>query len=256
MLKARPATIAIVIGGGLVALGSLLPWVRITSGLGSLEKAGTTGDGSITLVLGIVVVILGVVRLSQAGRGVAIAALLCASAAAAVAIYDGSNIANLAAESTSSFVQAEVGEGLVLVGIGGVIAAIAALVAMMGSTDEPTMSTRQCPYCAEAIQWSAVVCRWCGRDLENATAPAQVTSRIPEYSGPIDIEDLVADARSLVDQGLPTAQAVERLHSITNGDRAPIQAAARMVSKAINRSLTAGDKGKTFKLLVAASKKR
>lgn len=37
-----------------------------------------------------------------------------------------------------------------------------------------TPSTKRCPYCAEEIQAAAVVCRFCGRELE-PTAAAEVT---------------------------------------------------------------------------------
>ena len=47
-------------GGGLIALGSLMPWVTVSTAFGSVSASGMEGDGVFTLVAGIVLGVLGV----------------------------------------------------------------------------------------------------------------------------------------------------------------------------------------------------
>jgi hypothetical protein len=52
------------VGGGLVLIGSFMPWASITSIFGTLNIAGTQGDGKITLIFGLIIVVLAVLELT------------------------------------------------------------------------------------------------------------------------------------------------------------------------------------------------
>lgn len=111
------------IGGGLVLLGSFMPWASIASGFGSVGVAGTEGDGKFTLVLGIGVVVLGVVS-RMSGKRLAVPQVIACALAGIVAVIDISNVSSKLAGVESAFVHASVGPGLYLVLIGAVVGAI------------------------------------------------------------------------------------------------------------------------------------
>ena len=111
------------IGGGLVLLGSFMPWASIMSGFGNISVAGTEGDGKITLFLGIGLVILGVVSLTS-GRRLVVLQVLVSLAAGAVAGIDMGNMSSKIAGVASPFVHASVGAGLYLVLAGAIVAVV------------------------------------------------------------------------------------------------------------------------------------
>lgn len=66
MQSRRAATILVLVGGGLAIMGAILPWASATAPLiGTVNAAGTEGDGKLTLALGVLVVVLGIVGLTD-----------------------------------------------------------------------------------------------------------------------------------------------------------------------------------------------
>lgn len=111
------------IGGGIILLGSSMPWATIASGFGSIGLAGTEGDGKITRFLGMALIVFGVVSLTS-GRRLSILQVLASLAAGAVAVIDLSNVSSRLASVTSGFVHASVGAGLYLVLAGALASAV------------------------------------------------------------------------------------------------------------------------------------
>ena len=127
------AAIALGLGGLLVAIGSLLPWITVTSII-SASRSGLDngGDGMFTLGIGVVLALVAFVNLRGAGvgSGSRVLALLGGLGAIALAVIDGSDVANRVASFSSTYATGSVGMGLYVVGIGG---GLAILVAIFGS---------------------------------------------------------------------------------------------------------------------------
>ena len=52
------------VGGGLVLIGSFLPWATVTTVFGTISVAGTNGDGKITLGVGLAIVLVSILELT------------------------------------------------------------------------------------------------------------------------------------------------------------------------------------------------
>jgi hypothetical protein len=116
----------IVIGAGAVlALGSLLPWATVTSGFGSISVNGTSGDGDITLVFGIIGVVMGVLLVRGfVATGWLVGTGVVFLAALGVSLHDASDVSSVSNQITQD-VGVNVGFGLWLC----VLASIAGLAA-------------------------------------------------------------------------------------------------------------------------------
>lgn len=126
-MNQRTAAIVVMVGGAVVAIGSFLPWASIATGLGSASIDGITGDGKITVVLGGVIALLGLLAIerpvSVARSG---AMMLLGVAAVAFGVWEYSNVQAKVDDVASDVVRASVGTGLYLVIAGGVIAIVGA----------------------------------------------------------------------------------------------------------------------------------
>jgi hypothetical protein len=184
------AAIALLGGVGII-VGSVGAWAKVSAGVFERSIGGMDGDGKITVACGIVVALVALIGMtSNSSRGAAFIVLLASVVAGGVAIYDTVNVNDKAreAESLSEFVSASVGWGLYVVIGGAVVAVIGALMLAnarppartVASAAAPTVALRACPSCAELIQPTARVCRYCGRDVEpmpgHLAAPASGVS--------------------------------------------------------------------------------
>jgi hypothetical protein len=118
-----------IVGGILLAFGSLLPWRTATFPLGgTISIAGTEGDGVLTLVLGIVVGATGLVIAMQDGSLIASAVGVIAAVASSFVTY----IAFVSAKEAVDIVEAA-GLSTASIGIGLWIVALGAIGSLIGT---------------------------------------------------------------------------------------------------------------------------
>jgi hypothetical protein len=88
--RAAPtAGIVAIVGGALLAVGSLLPWAEVSGSGESVTAKGLDGsDGYITLAAGVVAVVTGLVMLRGTRRAVAVVAVLVGLVGGGLALYD------------------------------------------------------------------------------------------------------------------------------------------------------------------------
>lgn len=113
----RPWAFVVIGSAALMLLGSLLPWVTAATGFGSVSKAGTEGDGVITLGAALVGVVAGIAMLSNRSPGPRVMAVVVAVLVLVLVVYEFSDIQRLAGDVDSDFVKVSPGIGLWLVGI-------------------------------------------------------------------------------------------------------------------------------------------
>jgi hypothetical protein len=111
------AAVLAVLGGLLVILGSTLTWFSVTADASALNGGSVTvsvkgmdGDGMITLIAGIVLVILGGVMYAMRGRNmtaISIIALLGGVVAALVAIYDITTAKSTGTDSVANAIASQ-----------------------------------------------------------------------------------------------------------------------------------------------------
>jgi hypothetical protein len=123
--KAGP--IVMLVGGGLVLLGSFLPWATVTTAFGTISVAGTNGDGTITLVVGLVIVVLSILELTRTVRLLNIwGGFVGGLVATGIGVLDYADVNDRIAGVSSDVAQAAVGVGLYAVIAGGVAVIVGA----------------------------------------------------------------------------------------------------------------------------------
>jgi hypothetical protein len=136
--EARPgvnvAAVVALIAAALVAAGSFLPWITATAAfVGTITRSGLDGggDGVVTLVAAVVIAIGGLLLATRPGSpslgrlatfaGGVLAGLILAA--------DYSNISERVRSISSDVATASVGAGLYVIGLGAVLAVVAAIAA-------------------------------------------------------------------------------------------------------------------------------
>jgi hypothetical protein len=127
-----PASVAAVVGGLLVAVGSFLPWVTASTVFGSLSRSGIDGggDGWVTLIAGSVIALLGLITINKPNRGANLLIAVAAAVAFLIVALDFSDIQSRIAsvESESEgMALGGVGIGLWMVALGAIVAFVASL---------------------------------------------------------------------------------------------------------------------------------
>jgi len=117
ILRTKQVSIGLSICGGLIAIGCLLPWATVFGGLLSINGIDTS-DGTVVLILGIVILVAGIYVHPNFGpkRSGYVIALICSALSFLISLVDMINIGSLTAETS----LASVGGGLYLCVIGSV----------------------------------------------------------------------------------------------------------------------------------------
>ena len=133
----RNRVIGVIVGAAaalLVVIGSVLPWVSLSTGFGSVGLSGTDGhlvgssiDGTVTLILALVAAACFCCSLLRDDRVLPITGILLACATASIALYDLIDIGRKIADTPSSHF------GSVSIGVGLWLTALASLGMVFGS---------------------------------------------------------------------------------------------------------------------------
>lgn len=125
------SAVVVLVGGGMYSIGSALPWISVTAPfVGTVTKSGLEGgDGIATLILGLLMALLGIARLTgNRGAGSKVAMVILCVMAFALAIFEAVNIGDRIANLDSAYRSlATVGIGLWLMIVGGGIASVGSL---------------------------------------------------------------------------------------------------------------------------------
>lgn len=122
----------VVVGGALVAIGSFLPWISATIPLaGSINRSGIEGgDGLITVILGVLVLLVGISALRNE-RPSRIPTILLTFISLGIVVFEYANITgrieliNLESGLTAGLIN--VGIGVWVMGVGAVAAFLSSL---------------------------------------------------------------------------------------------------------------------------------
>jgi hypothetical protein len=156
------------VAGALIVLGSFLPWITLSTGFGNLGKNGMEGgDGVITMILGILVLLVSLARLSGSDLpGILVRSPLAAGAVVGlIAVVNFMDIQDRVSgfeSEAGGFGTGSVGAGIYALFVGAILALIAGLGKKMEGSS--AVLTRECPHCKSQIRADASVCPMCQRE--------------------------------------------------------------------------------------------
>jgi hypothetical protein len=132
----------LLLGAGIaVCVGSMLPWASVTTVFGTIHVDGTQGDGTITLALGVGLIVMGVLGCLTARWPLAVSAMLAfvtSALAGVVAALDIVNVRDMAAEPGGrGMAVTSVGVGLWTVAAGATIGVVSAILLGRASVRHP-----------------------------------------------------------------------------------------------------------------------
>jgi len=161
--------IIIIAGASLLVLGSVLPWAKVEVELVSATKSGTSGDGVITLIAGIIVFVMGILALSLEKHGFALAlAALGGLGCSVVAVIDLVDLANRTAGVNAEFMSIKAGVGIYMVLAAGLVVIVGVVIDSVGAPRKsvlppPTAPVMYvCPYCGRPVKQTGRFCNRCG----------------------------------------------------------------------------------------------
>jgi hypothetical protein len=118
------------IGAALVALGSLLPWATVDLGIfGTIEKAGTEGDGLYTLIAAGIAAALAVWGWRRPGRDAVVGTVVIAGLITMVCAYDVVDVSSTQVDGVR--IETSVGIGLWFALVGAIALLVAAVMRLL-----------------------------------------------------------------------------------------------------------------------------
>lgn len=128
----RKWAIVVIVSGGVMVLGSLLPWAKASTGFGSIDKAGTEGDGVLTLIAGLVFAAFGWAMLTNRETPLRVITTIGAVLAVLLLVYEFVDIDRIADDVDSEFVRVSTGMGLYVTLLGAVGVGVGAVQSWLG----------------------------------------------------------------------------------------------------------------------------
>lgn len=116
-MNADSKRVALLIAAAAVIVGSIMPWATVRTVFGSVDVAGTDGDGVLTLIGGAAAGVAALLRRHVLGA-------IAFGLVGAIALYDVVNVSDALSDVDSALADASVGWGLWLI----LVAAIAGVV--------------------------------------------------------------------------------------------------------------------------------
>jgi hypothetical protein len=131
--RSRSFLAALATGGGLVVLGTFMPWATVTSVFGTITKSGIeTPDGVFLLLLGGALICIGLGANSHrhVPKGLRIVGIIVGTLTGLLTIGEASSVStHIASVGSNAYATAAVGGGIYILVVGAVIAFFGALAA-------------------------------------------------------------------------------------------------------------------------------
>lgn len=151
----------------MAVIGSIMPWATISSVFGTINKSGTEGDGIITLIIGIIVILCGAIALAiEKNDVVLVLSTLGSIGIIGIAILDIVDTSRRVAEISGEYVKATVGGGLYITLVSGVIVLVGLIIVASGHSLARKPAKYLCPNCDEPVREGDRFCRRCGSEFQ------------------------------------------------------------------------------------------